>query len=77
MLPSLILCGNGDVMKIRKSKKILSTPSYKNSYDFQYSRVMLFFPINEEQDITPDNLFEMFTRKDSSGTDTIVRSNER
>ena len=77
MLPSLLLCGNGDVMRVRKSQKNLSTPFYKNSYDSQYSRVMLFFPLNEEQDITPDNLFEMFTREDSSGTDTIVRSNER
>ena len=77
MLPCLILCKNGDVLKMRKTPKILVTPHYKTSQNIEYSRTMLYFPLDKEEDITNDSLSEMFHRKNFLGDDTIVRENER
>ena len=83
MLPSLLLCTNKDVLKIRKQSKILSTPTYKSSYDYQYSRVMLFYPIKDEdellrdEDLSSEKVSELFLQMDSMGNDTVVRCNER
>ena len=64
-------------MKIRKIPKILATPKYKNIQNSEYSRVMLYFPIDREENITSDSLSEMFLRRDPGAGDTIVRDNER
>ena len=56
--PDHVLCENGDVLKRRKSFKILKYPSYDpESYDFKHSKVLLFFyPLGGLEDITEENI---------------------
>ena len=56
--PDHVLCENGDVLKRRKSFKILKYPYYDpESYDFKHSKVLLFFyPLGGLEDITEENI---------------------
>ena len=45
VLPTLILCENQQVMKLRKNPKVLSFPNFcEESDDFKLCKVMLFYP---------------------------------
>ena len=60
-LPSYILSSNGDVMKKRKTMKILSFPTVTYlSYEYKYSKVILFHNINNLDDLSPEVVDRMF-----------------
>ena len=76
MLPNFILCNNGDVLKKRKKKCVLVYPLVKTNYDMMYSRLLLFFPLEREDDLCGD-LREKFTKEHEDRQGTVVNVNER
>ena len=70
-LPIYLLCSNGDVLKIRKSKKILSVPTFKTHYEKDYANSMLYYPLKNEEEILEDNFFDRAERR------FIIKDNER
>ena len=63
-LPEFIILVNGDVMQLRKSKKILTFPDFeKNSPQFQYRQVLLFSPEAEEI-MDNEKVLSLFQRLD-------------
>ena len=76
MLPNFILCNNGDVLKKRKKKCVLVYPLVKTNYDMMYSRLLLFFPLEREDDLCGD-LRDKFMKEHEDGQGTVVNVNER
>ena len=84
-LPELILCSNGQVLKKRKTMKILNYPAYETGSDkFKYSRILLFYPLAPGEEVTHDDLDRLFFEtNDQQPLDkynqrlTIIENNER
>ena len=76
-LPAFIVCNNGDVLKKRKKKKLLTFPRLKSSFEEMYSKCLLFLPIKSEEVLLEPNLKERFTELNEEGNATIVESNEK
>ena len=61
VLPSLILCQNQQVMKLRKHAKVLSFPIFdEESDDYKLSKVMLFYPTVPGAVITKEDVPNFF-----------------
>ena len=61
VLPSLILCQNQQVMKLRKIRKVLSFPIFdEESDDYKLSKVMLFYPTVPGAVITKEDVPNFF-----------------
>ena len=57
IFPKYILCNKTQVLKLRKTRKILQLPDFKaNSKEEKYSRVLLFYPLRPGQNIDTDRL---------------------
>ena len=60
-LPEVILCSNGDVLKKRKTMKILNYPTYETGSDkFKYTRILLFYPLTPGAEVLQDDLGRLF-----------------
>ena len=45
-LPEYILCANGQVLRLRKKRKILQIPHFHSlSKEHKYARTLLYFPL--------------------------------
>ena len=85
VLPTLILCQNEQVMKLRKQPKVLSFPAFsEESDDFKLCKVMLFYPTMPGAVITKEEVSNYFYSTPRDGPVdargdrlTIVEINER
>ena len=60
-MPEIILCSNGQVLKKRKTMKILNFPTYEDgSTKFKYSRVLLFYPLAAGRELLEDDVDRLF-----------------
>ena len=76
-LPEFILTSSGDVLKLRRTKKVLSYPCYDdNESKLCFAKMILFYPL---QDLIHEDgkISELVNKLDESGTRTIVERNER
>ena len=63
-MPDLILCSNGQVLKKRKTMKILNFPTYEpGSTKFKYSRILLFYPLPPGTQVSDDDIERFFNEK--------------
>ena len=76
-LPQFILCRNGDVLRKRSKPLILSFPKTKSCYEEMYCKLLAFYPLNSEDDLDDGIIDDKYSLMHQSGTDTIVRFNER
>ena len=80
-LPEYIFCSNGQVMKIRKSRKILSYPICKTGSDeWKFMRVLLFYPLepNAELQLGSHKIQMMMEEKSSANDElSIIDYNEK
>ena len=75
-LPEYILLSSGNVMKMRKSAKVLAHPSFKlMSLKYMYSKLLLFSPVHSEKDLDND-IGDLFDRRNELGEVIVIR-NER
>ena len=77
VLPTYLLCTNGDVLKKRSKQKIMLYPKPKANYDLMYSKCLLFYPLTSENELLGPGLKEKFAQLDKEGLGTIVECNER
>ncbi len=64
LLPEFLCLSNGDVMKIRSNKKIISFPNVDvQSPDYRYQQVLLYSPDSSET-MNETKVMELFWRKD-------------
>ena len=85
MMPSLLLTENGCVLKKGSNCKVLCYPSYeKMSKKWKYSRILLFFPLQPNADVSEDQIEDLFYKRNemapldsNSGRLTIIDNNER
>ena len=57
IFPTFLILRNTQVLKLRKAKKVISYPSYKNgTMKHSYGRCLLFYPLNPGQDISEEDL---------------------
>ena len=55
--PSYILCKNGQLMKLRRQRKVLKTPYFvPETQEFKNSMVLLYFPLKPNNDINLERL---------------------
>ena len=60
-MPEIILCSNGQVLKKRKSMKLLNFPTYEEgSSRFKYSRILLFYPLAAGFEVSENDVDRMF-----------------
>ena len=76
-LPQFILCRNGDVLRKRSKPLILSFPKTKSCYEEMYCKLLAFYPLNSEDDLDDGIIDDKYSLMHQSGTDTIVKFNER
>ena len=77
-LPELILCQNKDVLEIRKRSKVLMFQSYDpETYDHKFSQVLLYTVVDRYEDLTQDNVQEIFDKVDEETGEQIVKRNKR
>ena len=63
-LPEFICLSNGDVMKVRSNKKIISFPNVDvQSFDYKYQQVLLYSPCPRET-MKEAEVTDLFWRKD-------------
>ena len=63
-LKELIFLKNGDVMKLRRSKKVVSYPRFQGgSKDFMFKQVLMFSP-EASEDMDDDKVETLFFKKD-------------
>ena len=63
-MPTLILTSNGSVLKHRSSCKVLNYPDYeKGSIKQKYSRILLFFPLEPNAEVSEDQLDNLFYQR--------------
>ena len=56
-LPTYVICSNNQVLKLRKTLKILQIPEFNPlSKEEKFARVLLYFPLKPGQDIDTDSL---------------------
>ena len=77
MMPEFLICRNGDVLKKRSKQGVLMYPQAKTSFDMMYSRLMLFYPLEREDDLFEGDISELFFEKHSVGEGTVVDVNEK
>ena len=70
-LPIYLLCNNGDVLKLRKCQKIMSLPNFKTYYEKDYMYSMLYYPLQNEEELFEESFFDRAGRWD------MMRHNER
>lgn len=59
--PKYLLCENTQVMKIRKSRKLLVTPTFTTlSEEYKYAQVALFYPLKPRTSIDVDRIGDKF-----------------
>ena len=81
-LPEFIHTGQ-EVMKYRTSKKILSFPNPNDFIRLVYQKVLMFFPLREEEKLKDEaSLLELYNRKDEVAKDdssglTVIQRIER
>lgn len=71
-LPEMLLCLNGDVLKKRKTMKVLVYPRPKSDFDTMYQRCLLFLNLKSENELLENNLKQMFIQSEA-----IIDQNER
>ena len=55
--PTHILCSNSQVMKLRRSRKVLKTPFFQPETDeYKYSKILLFFPLKPNFEIEMERI---------------------
>ena len=76
LIPSFLLCRNGDVLKKRTKLSVLVYPLAKSTYDIMYSRLLMFYPLESEDDLSSD-LRSKFLKQHEEEQGTVVDVNER
>ena len=70
------MLSSGNVMKMRKTAKVLAHPSFKlMSLKYMYSKLLLFSPVHSEKDLDND-IGDLFDRRNELGEVIVIR-NER
>ena len=78
ILPMYILCRNGDVLKKKKRRKVLVYPSFKqNTFSHMYCRVLLFYPLQSEEEILDDGIDRKFFHTFEDSGETFIDRNEK
>ena len=76
-LPEFLLLSCGRVLKKRLVPKVLSYPMFEeHSFKYMYSKLLLFAPLDREEDLHHANVQDYFLRRDNEGS-VIVIKNER
>ena len=82
--PTFILCENGQILKLRRTRKCLQTPQFKRlSKEEKYARVILFYPLKPFETVDIDRINDYYyatnnSVRDSSGQVlSIIEINER
>ena len=84
-MPKYILCDENEVLKIRKTRKVLQTPTFpKNSTEYKYSKTLLYYPIARNTEIDIERIDDYYYAKEPNGQKdyngkalTIIETNER
>ena len=84
-LPDLILCSNKQVLKKRKTMKVINYPEYEfGSKKFKFSRILLFYPLAPGAEVSDNDVNRLFYEtNDDQPLDkhnrrlTIIDNNER
>ena len=85
LLPTIILCENGDVLQKRKSQKIIRCPlTHYLSDEYKFSKCLLFSRLSSYEELTLDSADTLFEKcvdptkpMDSVTNPRIVEFNER
>ena len=76
-LPVYILISNGDVLRMRKKKKILKHSNVEpNTYEYKFTKVLLFLNVRNYEDINQETLETLFNEA-SNPDEPISRDNPR
>ena len=76
-LPEIIMLSNGGVLKKRSIPKVLCCSRFTEfTFNYMYSKLLLFSSLQREEDIDHSNIRDMFLRRDDNGM-IIVIKNER
>ena len=76
-IPQYLILNDGEVMKKRKSRKILVYPkTFKSAFDKMYTQLLLFYPIVSEELLNYESMIDMYSEYNEDG-ETIVSFNER
>ena len=76
-IPEFLVLGDGEIMKKRKERKILAYPSkHKTLYDAMYTRLLLFYPFQSEEELLLSDLADIY-RKTNSENEVLVDIYER
>ena len=60
-MPELILCNNEQVLRKRKTMKILNYPTFEEgSLNFKYSRILLFYPLAAGRELSENDVDRLF-----------------
>ena len=76
-MPEFLLCSNGDVLKKRKSQKILVFPKPRSDYVEMYGRCLLYLNVKKEEELLEPNLREKYMELHEDEQDTLVDFNEK
>ena len=76
-LPEYLLLKNGEVMKKRPRQKVLTYPRFPEcSYEESYSRLLLFYPLECEEELLSGNIRDLICQTNDDN-ENIVEKNER
>lgn len=77
--PDIILCSNGDALKKRRNFKILISPMLNEEAEVQYSKVLLYYPLETLDQLSGDSVEGLYRQRvpDTDEETTIVAKNER
>ena len=74
-LPEMVLCSNHQVMRKRRSPKILKFPDFEeDTFDFKHNLVLLFSKIPVIDGLTPEDVEAAFNETDENGEKLIIRN---
>ena len=76
-LPEFLICSNGDALKKRKNKKLLTFPKPKSSFEEMYQKCLLFLPLKTEVVLLEPNLKDKSSELNEKGDSTLVEYNEK
>ena len=77
-LPELVLCDGGDVLKKRKTFKIMKHPEFRSdSYDFKFSQVLLYYENEDFNSLDVDSVSARFEELVNETHERVVVRNRR
>ena len=77
-LPEFVICGNKDVLMIRKAPKVLMYQSFdEESPDYKFSQVLLFGAEGNYATLTPQYIEEAFRKVDNETGESLLAQNQR